>query len=32
MFKVLLETGGAELAGPVRTFDAAMFYQPQDGS
>ena len=32
LFKVLLETGGAELVGPVRTFDAAMFYQPQDGS
>ncbi len=32
LFKILLETGGAELAGPVRTFDAAMFYQPQDGS
>ena len=32
MFKVLLETGGAELVGPVRSFDAGMFYQPQDGS
>ena len=32
LFKVLLETGGAELAGPIRSFDAGMFYQPQDGS
>jgi NitT/TauT family transport system substrate-binding protein len=32
LFKVLLETGGAELAGPIRSFDPGMFYQPQDGS
>ena len=32
LFNVLLEIGGAELAGPARAFDAAMFYHPQDGS
>ena len=32
LFKVLLETGGAELAGPIRSFDPGMFYQPRDGS
>ena len=32
MFSVLMEVGGAELVGPAKAFDAAMYYQPQDGS
>ena len=32
MFRVLVEVGGTDLVGPAKAFDAAMFYQPQDGS
>ena len=32
LFKVLVESGGAELAGPARRLDPQMFHQPQDGS
>lgn len=32
LFKVLVDVGGSELAGPAQTFDASMFYLPQEAS